>query len=98
MYNLFSERNSVRHATLKKPIVRHYSNSSILDTEPLMDEVIEGFCTQLDNRFVASGQSCPLDEWLKHFKLPGVFVSKRKEKMTRLTRFIAVSLKIHGTS
>ncbi|KAK8137997.1 hypothetical protein PG984_001377 [Apiospora sp. TS-2023a] len=67
LYNLFSELNTVKHAKLKKRIVRHYSNSSVLATEPLMDEVIEDFCEQLDSRFATTGQDFPLDEWLKHY-------------------------------
>ncbi|KAK8050182.1 hypothetical protein PG994_011912 [Apiospora phragmitis] len=69
VYNLFSETDTGKHATLKKPIVRHYSISSILATEPLMDEVIDDFCGHLEKRFIETGHPCRLDEWLKHCKL-----------------------------
>ncbi|KAK8088430.1 hypothetical protein PG997_003391 [Apiospora hydei] len=80
LYNLFSETDTAKHATLKKPIVRHYSNSSVLATEPLMDEVLEDFCGHLEKRFIQQGQPCLLDEWLKHFAwdfISAVTFSKR---------------------
>lgn len=96
MHNLFSELNTVKHASLKKPIVRYFSNSSVLATEPLMDEVIADFCEQMDNRFATSGQYCPLDEWLKHCELP-VDVSSQMSNHTT-DAFLADVLKTLGTS
>ncbi|KAK7950942.1 cytochrome P450 monooxygenase [Apiospora aurea] len=80
LYNLFSETDPAEHAILKKPIVRHYSTSSVLATEPLMDEVLEDFCGHLEKRFIQPGHPCPLDEWLKHFAwdfISAVTFSKR---------------------
>ncbi|KAK8055652.1 hypothetical protein PG993_000879 [Apiospora rasikravindrae] len=80
LYHLFSETDPAKHATLKRPIVRHYSNSSVLATEPLMDEVIADFCGHLERRFIQPNRPCHLDEWLKHYAwdfISAVTFSKR---------------------
>ncbi|KAK8020042.1 hypothetical protein PG990_005180 [Apiospora arundinis] len=85
-YNLFSETNPVKHAAMKRPIIRHYSISNVLATEPLMDKVIDELCGHLEKRFVETGRLCCLDEWLKHFAwdfVSAVTLSKRFGYMER---------------
>ncbi|KAL6863421.1 hypothetical protein ACO1O0_003675 [Amphichorda felina] len=51
---------------MKRPIVKYYSMSSVLNLEPLMDTVSKDFLKQLDNRFATKGtkQRCDLGEWI----------------------------------
>lgn len=65
-YHLFSETDQIKHARMKRPIVKYYSMSSMLAMEPLMDKVLEDFCAQLNARFVdgTRGRICDLGEWI----------------------------------
>lgn len=67
---MFSEVSNVKHAKLKRPVVRHFSIPSVLAMEPVMDEVIEHFCDFLEKRFVKPKQVCRFGDWLSYCKPP----------------------------
>ncbi|KAK4169662.1 Pisatin demethylase [Cladorrhinum sp. PSN259] len=62
-YNVFSEANQVRHAQMKRPIVKFFSLGSVLAIEPHMNQVISDLIKQLDARFVTGpgGTHAPKD-------------------------------------
>ena len=41
--------------------------SNMVSFEPYVDKTIEAFFTQLDQRFVETGKSCDLGQWLQMF-------------------------------
>ncbi|KAM0301547.1 hypothetical protein ACHAPM_005777 [Fusarium culmorum] len=68
-YHLFSTTDQAEHARMKRPIVKHYSQSSVIGLEPLFDDLIRDFCGHLENRFmnVAERKECDLGEWIGFF-------------------------------
>ncbi|KAK2791387.1 hypothetical protein FQN53_004568 [Emmonsiellopsis sp. PD_33] len=52
IYNIFSTTDQAMNARMKKPIVKHYTEGSILAIEPLLDSVIGEFCSILEERFI----------------------------------------------
>ncbi|KAH8666577.1 cytochrome P450 [Xylariales sp. PMI_506] len=68
-YHLFSETNQVNHALMKRPIVKYYSQGSVLALEPLMDAVIRDFCQHLETRFINNETrvDCDLGEWIAFY-------------------------------
>lgn len=65
-YHLFSTTDQAEHARMKRPIVKYYSQSSVIGLEPLFDDLIRDFCGHLENRFmnVAERKECDLGEWI----------------------------------
>jgi len=61
---MFSETDNVKHAQLKRPVVRHYSVSSVLAMEPHMDKVITDFIQHLQKRYVEPKKVCEFGGWL----------------------------------
>ncbi|KAF5672609.1 cytochrome P450 monooxygenase [Fusarium circinatum] len=51
-YHLFSTTDQAAHARLKRPIVKYYSMSNILNLESHVDTVISDFCDHLETRFM----------------------------------------------
>lgn len=51
---------------MKRPIVKYYSQSSVIGLEPLFDTLIEDFCGHLEKRFMSDAQpkECDLGEWI----------------------------------
>lgn len=51
---------------MKRPIVKYYSQGSVLTLEPLMNTVIGDFCDHLENRFMNGKQTvkCDLGQWI----------------------------------
>ncbi|KAI5465273.1 cytochrome P450 [Mariannaea sp. PMI_226] len=67
-YHLFSTTDQVEHARMKRPIVKYYSQSSVLGLEPLFDELIEDFCGHLEKRFMnETGKKCDLGAWIGYY-------------------------------
>ncbi|KAF7536624.1 hypothetical protein G7054_g4385 [Neopestalotiopsis clavispora] len=69
-YHLFSQTDHAEHARIKRPIVKYYSQGSVMALEPLMDKTIKDFCMQLDTRFAKgphSGKVCDLGEWIAFY-------------------------------
>ncbi|KAK2740859.1 benzoate 4-monooxygenase cytochrome p450 [Colletotrichum kahawae] len=65
-YHLFSTTDQAEHARMKRPIVKYYSQSSVMGIEPLFDTLIGDFCGHLEKRFMASSKptACDLGEWI----------------------------------
>ncbi|QPC64401.1 hypothetical protein HYE67_006632 [Fusarium culmorum] len=65
-YHLFSTTDQAEHARMKRPIVKYYSQSSVIGLEPLFDDLIRDFCGHLETRFmnVAERKECDLGEWI----------------------------------
>lgn len=57
---------------MKRPIVKYYSQGSVLNLEPLMDTVIGDFCDQLETRFIngKQNQECDLGQWIGFCEQP----------------------------
>ncbi|KAM0378981.1 hypothetical protein ACHAPY_005612 [Fusarium culmorum] len=51
-YHLFSTTDQAEHARMKRPIVKYYSQSSVIGLEPLFDDLIRDFCGHLETRFM----------------------------------------------
>ncbi|KAM0395346.1 hypothetical protein ACHAQC_005195 [Fusarium culmorum] len=70
-YHLFSTTDQAEHARMKRPIVKYYSQSSVIGLEPLFDDLIRDFCGHLENRFmnVAERKECDLGEWIGFYFL-----------------------------
>ncbi|KAL8861116.1 MAG: hypothetical protein Q9178_002330 [Gyalolechia marmorata] len=64
---LFATQDRRIHNLLRKPIAGIYSMTSMVSYEPMVDTTIDCFFDQLDQRFVQTGQVCPLDLWLQMF-------------------------------
>ncbi|EPE02811.1 benzoate 4-monooxygenase cytochrome p450 [Ophiostoma piceae UAMH 11346] len=69
-YHLFSTSDQAAHARMKRPIVKYYSMSSILNMEPQMNDVITDFCRHLEDRFMeGSGRGNDFDfgKWIAYY-------------------------------
>ncbi len=64
---LFATQDRRIHNLLRKPIAGIYSMTSMVSYEPMVDTTIDCFFYQLDQRFVHTGEVCPLDLWLQMF-------------------------------
>ncbi|KAJ5209156.1 cytochrome P450, partial [Penicillium cf. viridicatum] len=70
VYNTFSETDPVRHKKDRKYVAKFYSPAATTAMEPLMDNVINQLCQELEKRFL----DCPtgpevfdLGDWLKYY-------------------------------
>ncbi|KAF6810906.1 benzoate 4-monooxygenase cytochrome p450 [Colletotrichum plurivorum] len=65
-YHLFSTTDQAEHARMKRPIVKYYSQSSVIGIEPLFNSVISDFCEHLENRFMSGSAptECDFGEWI----------------------------------
>lgn len=79
-YHLFSTTDQEEHARMKRPIVKYYSQGSVLTLEPLMDTVIGDFCDHLENRFIKDNQrlECDLGQWIGFCELQHLYVPNHK--------------------
>lgn len=67
VYNLFSELDVDVHAAQKKPIAKFYSPNGVAPLEPLVDQMIDDLCAQLDKRFATgktAGKAFNLGDWM----------------------------------
>jgi cytochrome P450 len=67
MHNLSSTRDEGIHARLRRAVSGAYAMTNVLDYEPLMDRTSDEFFRILTERFVETGDVCPLAEWLQYF-------------------------------
>ncbi len=67
---MFSEIDNVKHALIKRPVVRKYSVPAVLALEPHMDKVIADFLQHLQKRFVEPKKACQFGEWLGYCMCP----------------------------
>lgn len=79
-YHLFSTTDQEEHARMKRPIVKYYSQGSVLTLEPLMDTVIGDFCDHLETRFMKDNQQieCDLGQWIGFCERLHYFISDHK--------------------
>lgn len=68
--NVFSTLSNEFHSEQLRPIQKFYKMSSLLPTEPLVDQTILSFIQKLDDEFVLgknAEKTCTMDEWLMFF-------------------------------
>lgn len=88
VYNLFSERDVDVHAAQKKPIAKFYSPNGVAPLEPLVDQMIDYLCAQLDKRFATgkpAGKAFNLGDWTLYCTSP-VFSSSLAASLTLVPR------------
>ncbi|KAJ9609661.1 hypothetical protein H2200_005989 [Cladophialophora chaetospira] len=64
--SLFECRDEDYHARIRRPIANAYSMSTLVEFEPAVDSTVDLLSSRLD-RFVASGEPCPLNQWLRFY-------------------------------
>ncbi|KAF4955214.1 hypothetical protein FSARC_11919 [Fusarium sarcochroum] len=67
VYNVFSQTDPTQHKKERRPIGKFYSNASIRDQEPLMNNAIEKLCKQLEKHFMDgddADKECDLGQWI----------------------------------
>ncbi|KAF2847821.1 benzoate 4-monooxygenase cytochrome P450 [Plenodomus tracheiphilus IPT5] len=62
---IFGTQDLNLHRTLRRPIASLYSMSNVVTFESLVDKAILVFLGQLRTRFVSTGVTCDLGEWLE---------------------------------
>ncbi|TVY40803.1 Cytochrome P450 monooxygenase [Lachnellula occidentalis] len=65
--NVFSTLSNEFHSAALRPIQKFYKMSAVLAQEPLVDDTIHAFFKHLDERFVDTGKTCKIDEWMLFF-------------------------------
>ncbi|KAF9690597.1 hypothetical protein EKO04_011491 [Ascochyta lentis] len=68
--NLFSTRSNEFHAKGIKPVQKLYNLQSALQLEPLMNEDLRVFGTELERRFMTGdneGKTCDIADWISYF-------------------------------
>ncbi|KAJ5355855.1 hypothetical protein N7517_010464 [Penicillium concentricum] len=65
--NLFSSRNESWHSTYIRPVKSSYSMSKVQDLESNLDITIELLIDQLRERFVCTGKTCEMSDWINFF-------------------------------
>ncbi|KAK4235413.1 cytochrome P450 [Achaetomium macrosporum] len=65
--NIFNTPDKAFHAKYTKPIVGFWSQTKILELEPLMDETLRLLIDTLGKRFADTGAVCPMDKWVTYF-------------------------------
>lgn len=66
---LFSSRDEKWHAAALRPVRALYSMTQVLELEHLMDNIIDLLCKKLDTRFVKSGASCDIANYVLYGEL-----------------------------
>ncbi|KAL4940636.1 hypothetical protein BDV06DRAFT_230229 [Aspergillus oleicola] len=64
---VFNTQNEALHKELRSPVSSLYAMSNIMKLEPLMDQTLQLFFDQLDNRFVEGDKTFDLSRWLQFF-------------------------------
>ncbi|KAJ4368605.1 hypothetical protein N0V86_009512 [Didymella sp. IMI 355093] len=68
--NLFSTRSNEYHAKGLKPVQKLYSFQNALQLEPLMNDDLQVFGSELERRFMDgdnSGKTCDVADWISYF-------------------------------
>ncbi|KAK4126023.1 cytochrome P450 [Parathielavia appendiculata] len=65
--NIFNTRDKAFHAKYKTPIAGFWSQTKILELEPLMDETLRLLVDTLGERFAGTGAVCPVDDWVAYY-------------------------------
>ncbi|KAA8644051.1 cytochrome P450 [Aspergillus tanneri] len=64
---VFNTRDEALHKKIKSPIAPLFSLSNVLSLEGFVDKAIQVMVEQLDIRFVETGESFDLADWLQYF-------------------------------
>lgn len=64
---VFNTRDDERHKQLKNPIAPLYSLTNVVTFEPFVDQVLQVFFEQLDERYVRPRKAVDLGNWLQYF-------------------------------
>ncbi|KAJ5460255.1 cytochrome P450 [Penicillium daleae] len=65
--NLFSSQDEKWHSTFTRPVKTLYSMSRVQDVEENMDITVNLFLDKLRERFVSTGKSCEMTDWISFF-------------------------------
>lgn len=68
--NVFSTRNEEFNSRVMKPIMKHFSPTTALNMEPLIDSTIQYLVDRLQEEFTSGKESsrpCDIDNWLAYF-------------------------------
>ncbi|KAL4799161.1 cytochrome P450 [Aspergillus venezuelensis] len=64
---VFNTQDETLHKGLRGPVSSLYSMSNVMKLEPLMNQTLQAFFDQLDQRFVSGEQIFDLSKWLQFF-------------------------------
>lgn len=65
--NVFNTQSHAFHSKYTRPIRGFWSLTKVLDLEPLMDETLDFFISNLTTRFIEPGKTCMMDDWLTYY-------------------------------
>ncbi|KAJ5540493.1 cytochrome P450 [Penicillium frequentans] len=64
---LSSTRDEDWHSKLRRPVANAYALSTLVEYEPLVDSTTRTFVREVTERFVKTGEECPLSDWLQMY-------------------------------
>jgi hypothetical protein len=67
MLAVFNTQDEQMHKRIKSPIAPLFSLSNVVQFESLVEEVLECLSQQFDKRFVETGETFDMCEWLQFF-------------------------------
>jgi cytochrome P450 len=65
--SLFSTTDEAFHANLRRSVNNAFSMSTLIQYEPLVDDVIQVFLNQTERLFAEPGRICDFAKWLQFF-------------------------------
>jgi cytochrome P450 len=65
--SLFSTTDEAFHANLRRSVNNAFSMSTLIQYEPLVDDVIQVFLNQTERFFAEPGRICDFAKWLQFF-------------------------------
>ncbi|KAK6828682.1 hypothetical protein RU639_003538 [Aspergillus parasiticus] len=65
--NLFSHQDEQWHAKYIRPVKNHYSMTKVQELEPSVDITINFFLERLRERFVSTGNTCDMSQYINYF-------------------------------
>ncbi|KAH8671501.1 cytochrome P450 [Xylariales sp. PMI_506] len=67
VHHIFSERDPVNHACMKRPVAKYYYMPSFVTMESHFDLIVDQFCQNIKTRFIDKNKPFDLGEWLLYF-------------------------------
>ncbi|KAK4221664.1 cytochrome P450 [Podospora fimiseda] len=67
VWTIFSTRDQVYHARIKRPVVKYFTLGSVLAIEPHMNIEIADFIKHIDTRFALNNKKFNLVDWINYF-------------------------------
>ncbi|KAJ5131999.1 pisatin demethylase, partial [Penicillium atrosanguineum] len=65
--NVSSTRDEKKHSLLRRTVANAYALGTLIEFEPLVDSTSLCFFKELESRFVATGATCPLTDWVQMY-------------------------------